>query len=206
LPASTDEELMVRVQQHDAAAFTALLDRHLAPLQRFLLRATGNPADADELSQETMLRVWRHAQRWQSGRVKFSTWLFRIARNLAIDSYRRARDTTATGLDEALDDSPDAVTALEDARRAQHLRQAIAALPERQRTALLLCHFDGFSNPDAAAVLQVSVEALESLLARARRSLKATMVPLLQSASSPSTSAPPSTHRPKESYPCTHNP
>ncbi len=191
---------MARVQQRDAAAFTVLLDRHLASLQRFLLRATGNPADADELAQETLLRVWRHARRWQSGRVKFSTWLFRIARNLAIDGYRRRRETSPDGLDELSDDTPDAATVLEAARRAATLRQAVAALPERQRSALLLCHFDGLSNPDAAAVLQVSVEAVESLLARARRTLKATLLPIADSQPQPS-----SVVRTKETQPCTQN-
>ena len=75
------------------AAFTGLLDRHLAPLQGFLYRLTFNTADADDLAQEAFLRVWQHASRWQPNRVKFTTWLYRIARNLAIDQHRRRRDS-----------------------------------------------------------------------------------------------------------------
>jgi RNA polymerase sigma-70 factor (ECF subfamily) len=168
---------MARVQRHDQEAFTRLLDRHLAGLQKFLLRMTGNAADADEVSQEAFLRIWSHAGRWQADRVKFTTWLYRIARNLAIDRHRKSRETTDEDVTMIVDDSPDVSHAIEADRREQVLRGAVARLPERQRTALVLCHFDGMSNQEAAAVLDVSVDALESLLSRARRSLKASLRP-----------------------------
>jgi RNA polymerase sigma-70 factor (ECF subfamily) len=164
---------MARIQRHDQEAFTRLLDRHLVGLQKFLLRMTGNAADADEVSQEAFLRIWSHAGRWQADRVKFTTWLYRIARNLAIDRHRKSRETTDEDVTMIVDDSPDVSHAIEADRREQVLRGAVARLPERQRTALVLCHFDGMSNQQAAAVLDVSVDALESLLSRARRSLKA---------------------------------
>src|SRR3954447_19758893 len=85
---------MAQVQRHDREAFTRLLDRHLHALQKFLTRTTGNAADADEVAQEAFLRIWTHARRWQPNRVKFTTWLYRIARNLAIDRHRRSRETT----------------------------------------------------------------------------------------------------------------
>jgi RNA polymerase sigma-70 factor, ECF subfamily len=173
----TDEELMARVVGRDQEAFTRLLDRHLAGLQRFLIRLTGNAAEADDVSQEAFLRIWSHARRWQSDRVRFTTWLFRIARNLAIDRHRKNRDAT-DDIDMIVDDAPDAAHAIDAEQRRQMMRAAVGALPERQRTALLLCHFDGMSNQDAAAVLDVTVEALESLLSRARRTLKKTLRPL----------------------------
>ena len=179
MPVPTDEELMERVQHRDQEAFTRLLDRHLVGLQRFLLRMTGNAADADEVSQEAFLRIWSHAGRWQPDRVKFTTWLYRIARNLAIDRHRKNRETTDDDLTMIVDDSLDAAHAIDADRRQRLLRGAVAQLPERQRTALVLCHFDGMSNQDAAAVLEVTVEALESLLSRARRTLKTTLRPLL---------------------------
>jgi len=179
---------MARVQQRDQEAFTRLLDRHLVGLQRFLRRFTGNPADADELTQEAMLRIWSHARRWQPDRVKFSTWLYRIARNLAIDRHRQRRDTSSEALETIVDSTPDAFAQIDEERRKRRTQMAVAALPERQRTALMLCHFDGFSNQEAAAVLDVSVDALESLLARARRTLKITLLPLLE---------------PNETSPCT---
>jgi RNA polymerase sigma-70 factor (ECF subfamily) len=180
LPNPTDEELMAQVQRRDQEAFTRLLDRHLAGLQKFLIRTTGNAADADEVAQEAFLRIWSHAKNWQPDRVRFTTWLFRIARNLAIDRHRKHRETNDENLERIVDDAPDAGHAIDAERRRKMMQNAIAQLPERQRTALALCHFDGMSNPDAAAVLEITVEALESLLARARRTLKHALRPLLE--------------------------
>jgi RNA polymerase sigma-70 factor, ECF subfamily len=172
---------MAQVQRRDQGAFTRLLDRHLAGLQKFLLRLTGNAADADEVAQEAFLRIWSHARRWQADRVKFTTWLYRIARNLAIDRHRKHRESTADDLAMIADDAPDAGQVIDSQRREQLMRAAVAQLPERQRSALVLCHFDGLSNQDAAAILEVSVDALESLLSRARRSLRTTLRPILES-------------------------
>jgi len=180
LPNPTDEELMAQVQRRDREAFTRLLDRHLAGLQKFLIRTTGNGADADEVAQEAFLRIWTRADSWQSDRVRFTTWLFRIARNLAIDRHRRRRETNDEDLEQIVDDAPDTAHTIDAERRRKMMQNAIAQLPERQRTALVLCHFDGMSNPDAAAVLDVSVDALESLLSRARRSLKNALRPLIE--------------------------
>jgi RNA polymerase sigma-70 factor, ECF subfamily len=180
LPNPTDEELMAQVQRRDREAFTRLLDRHLAGLQKFLIRTTGNGADADEVAQEAFLRIWTRADSWQSDRVRFTTWLFRIARNLAIDRHRRRRETNDEDLEQIADEAPDTAHTIDAERRRKMMQNAIAQLPERQRTALVLCHFDGMSNPDAAAVLDVSVDALESLLARARRSLKNALRPLIE--------------------------
>jgi RNA polymerase sigma-70 factor (ECF subfamily) len=179
IPEPSDEDLMARVQRRDQEAFTRLLDRHLLGLQKFLIRMTGNAADADEVSQEAFLRIWSHAGRWQSDRVKFTTWLYRIARNLAIDRHRKNRRTTDDDVTMMIDESPEMAHMIEVDQRHRILRGAVAQLPERQRTALVLCHFDGMSNQDAAAVLDVTVEALESLLSRARRTLKTTLRPLL---------------------------
>ena len=181
---------MAQVQRRDQEAFTRLLDRHLRGLQKFLLRMTGNAADADEVAQEAFLRIWSQARRWQPDRVRFTTWLYRIARNLAIDRHRKHRETTDEDMTVFADESPDAPQLIDAERRQQLMRAAVARLPERQRTALLLCHFDGLSNQDAADILEVTVEALESLLSRARRTLKTTLRPLLES---------------EETLPCTTN-
>jgi len=181
---------MAQVQRRDQEAFTRLLDRHVRGLQKFLLRMTGNAADADEVAQEAFLRIWSQAKRWQPDRVRFTTWLYRIARNLAIDRHRKHRETTDEDMTAFADEAPDAPQLIDAERRQQLLRAAVSRLPERQRTALLLCHFEGLSNQDAADVLEVTVEALESLLSRARRTLKTTLRPLLQA---------------EETLPCTTN-
>ena len=167
---------MGRVQQRDRDAFAILVARHLDGIHAFNHRMTRNAEDARDLAQETFLRVWSSAATWRPHRageagVKFTTWLHRIARNLCIDAHRRRRETPLTDTDPAGEDGIP-----EDAPRTARLRRALneslAGLPERQRTALVLCHRDGMTNRDAALVLGVSVDALESLLARARRTLR----------------------------------
>ena len=167
-----DEALMSRVVEQDREAFSTLVERHLDGVHAFNYRLTRNADDAAELAQETFLRVWRRASSWRPGRVRFTTWLYRIARNLCIDAHRRRRDTVPIE-DAALPAAGAPVeTAPAQARLQAALGQALAALPERQRTALVLCHSQGMSNAQAAQVLAVSVEAVESLLARARRTLR----------------------------------
>ncbi len=169
---------MAGVQARDQQAFARLLDRHAASLRNFLYRFNQNPADADELCQETFLRVWQHAARWEPGRVQFNTWLFRIGHNLAIDRIRKHRETITDQLPERPADQAELSQQLSSQQTEVRLRAEIAALPERQRTALLLCHFQGMSYQQAAEILEISVEALESLIARARRRLKQTLQPL----------------------------
>ncbi len=166
---------MARVQQRDGAALDALLERHGSSLHGYLYRMNGNAADTEEVCQETFLRVWHHAQRWEPGRVRFSTWLFRIGHNLCIDRFRKQRPFVDAALPEPEDPAADPVAGVQHEQQVQAVRGAVAALPDRQRSALLLCHFQGLSNKHAAEVLEVSVEALESLLSRARRSLKKTL-------------------------------
>jgi RNA polymerase sigma-70 factor, ECF subfamily len=178
LSEASDEELMARVQRRDQQAFRYLLDRHAGPLRNFLFRINQNSADADELCQEAFLRVWQHAGRWEAGRVQFNTWLFRIGQNLAIDRYRKQRERSLEAAPEAVDEGADPRRVLARAQTAAQLRDAIAALPERQRTALVLCHFQGMSYQQAADVLDVSLEALESLVSRARRTLKQQLRPI----------------------------
>ena len=162
---------MGRVQHRDREAFAVLVARHLDVIHAFNYRMTKNAEDAADLAQETFLRVWNSAATWRPDRVKFTTWLHRIARNLCIDVHRRRRETQEPGSNLAAEDGEpeDAATT---ARLRLALDEALTDLPERQRTALVLCHREGLTNREAALVLEVSVDALESLLARARRTLR----------------------------------
>ncbi len=163
---------MVRVQNQDRDAFAVLVARHLDGIHAFNYRLTRHAEDAADLAQETFLRVWSGARTWRPNRVRFTTWLYRIARNLCIDAYRRHRETVELnpGTTAADGAGPDEAPGRE--RLARMLDEGLADLPERQRTALLLCHRQGMTNREAADVLEVSVDALESLLARARRTLR----------------------------------
>ena len=161
------------VQTGDQQAYTRLLDRHLNSVHAYVYRMTNNRADAEDIAQETFLRVWHRARTYRPGRVRFTTWLHRIAHNLCVDAFRKRRSTVDTELEAMADDAPGAVEAsiAEERRKAVHA--CIAALPERQRSALVLCQLQGRSNREAAQILDVSVDALESLIARARRTLRA---------------------------------
>jgi len=168
----------------DRAAFATLLERHVHRVHHFVLRSTNAPADADDVVQEVFLRVWNSAASFAADKANFSTWLTRIARNLCIDSYRR---NNARPSGHSVADSQDQIEALptnttpagaelQHQRELHALREAISKLPERQRTALTLCQLQGYSNADAAVILDVKTAAVESLLARARRSLKKSLL------------------------------
>lgn len=166
-------ELVKRTARGDRDAFRVLVERHQRPLGAFARRMLNDRDAADDAVQETLLRLWTEAGRFEEGRTKLTTWLHSILRNLCIDSYRKTgrlsygSDADAT---EGATAGPD--DARDDRQRRDAVRAAISRLPERQRSALLLCHYQGFSNRAAAQILDVSVDAVESLLARARRTLK----------------------------------
>ncbi len=168
----SDEELLRRLRSRDRAAFAVLLDRHLAGVQAYAFRMTDNRADAEDIAQETFLRVWSRAKTFRPGRVRVSTWLYRIAHNLCVDAFRRRRDVVEDGLDTLADERFSGLSGSIAEERRAAVRAAVAELPERQRAALVLCQLQGWSNKDAAVVLEVSVDALESLVARARRTLR----------------------------------
>ena len=165
------EAVQVRaVAGGDRDAFAALCRRHAPPLHRFATRMLGEPADAEDVVQETLLRFWREARKFDPSRARLTTWLHRCTYNACVDQLRRrGRHTPADADTEA--PSPEELTLAE--HRGRTVQDAIAALPERQRTALLLCHYQRLPQIEAAAVMDLSLNALESLLSRARRRLKA---------------------------------
>lgn len=167
-----DDALMALVRQRHEEAFATLVHRHLDAVHRYLVRLTGSPDDADDLAQETFLRLWQKADAYRPGTVRLTTWLHRIAHNLAVDHLRRPRPEPVEDSDRIADDHADPARTAAAAEMQQHVDQAIAALPPAQRAALLLCQVQGFANRDAAAIMGVSVRSLESLLARSRRTLR----------------------------------
>jgi RNA polymerase sigma-70 factor (ECF subfamily) len=176
-PGSTDdqafEEGLVRaVAGGEAEAFRVLMARYLDRVHAFLQRLTGSRTDAEDLTQETFLRVWRRADTYQPGRVRVSTWLFTIAHNVCIDSLRRQRPTSDGTPEPEADEPADPERRASADELSRALEVALRALPERQRSAVVLCQVQGFSNAQAASILGVGTRALESLLARARRALR----------------------------------
>jgi RNA polymerase sigma-70 factor, ECF subfamily len=160
----------------DAAACRRLVDRHLRSLHAFASRVLDDASEAEDVCQEAFVKLWQFAPRWEPGRALVSTWLYQVALNACRDRQRRRRPDSATDPD-ALQSStpgPGALHARDET--GARVRQALDRLPQRQREALLLFHFEGHSQAETAAVMEVSVDALESLLARARRSLREWLV------------------------------
>lgn len=168
---AADAALMGRVAAGDPAAARAVVDRHLAGLVAFAWRMVGDGSAAEDVAQDAMLKLWRQAPRWKP-KAQIGTWLRRVAYNRCIDLHRRARPSDNIA-DVALEDpAPGPARNLLAAEVSAIVRSAMADLPERQRAAIAMVHFDGMNNGETAAALEVSVEAVESLLARGRRGLR----------------------------------
>ena len=169
----SDEALMLRAGTGDRAACQLLVERHLVRIVTFAHRTLGNRSDAEDAAQDVFLRVWSAAPRWKRGSARFSTWLYRVAMNVCLDRLAKKHETTADDLPELADPRPEPSLALHGSEVASHVSAALATLPETQRIAVTLCHYQGLRNTEAAEIMSVSVEALESLLARGRRALRA---------------------------------
>lgn len=179
---ATDEELMAAVASGDRRAFQTLVGRHQGRAFRIAFRMTRNKADAEDVTQEALLRVWTNAVNWRPT-AAFGTWLYRVVVNLAIDRQRAAqRRGPHAPLDEAdalADPGPDPSQATAQGETERLVAAAVAALPDRQRAALVLAHFEGLSNAEAAEALGTSISGIEALLVRARRAVKDRLGPTL---------------------------
>lgn len=176
--ADPDEDLVRRVGQGDPAAIQALVARKLPRMLALAQRMLGDPVEAEDVVQEAMLRAWRQASRWRPGQAKFDTWLHRVALNLCYDRLRRRREIPTAVLPEQADESAAPDRRLLAADVAGRVDAALAVLPDRQREAVVLCHYQELSNIEAAALMSISVDALESLLARGRRALRQALADL----------------------------
>lgn len=171
---SADDNLLERLGQADPAAFARLVELHFQPVYRVAWRMLGGPEGAEDIAQEAFLRLWQNPRQVREARA-LKSWLMRVASNLVVDRYRRQGPIDPGELPETADSAPGPELALRRTDVAAAIDGAIADLPERQRLALVLSHYEGYGNPEIASALDVSVEAVESLLARARRTLKASL-------------------------------
>jgi RNA polymerase sigma-70 factor (ECF subfamily) len=174
--ADEDDALMARVGQGDQRAFARLVARHGPRAQALAHRFAGSAADAEDIVQEAFWRVWRSAERWTPGAAMFSTWLHRVVVNLCVDHDRRRRLRRFLPFADAFDPPSEEAgpeRALSDRDEVAALRVDILALPARQRAALLLSADGERSNAEIAKVLDTTEKAVESMLVRARRTLRA---------------------------------
>ncbi|MGQ7793316.1 sigma-70 family RNA polymerase sigma factor [Faunimonas sp. B44] len=176
--ASDDAARLKAVAAGDEAAFACLIDLHGPALLRFARMLLGSEAEAEDVVQDAMLSLWRAAPRWRA-EARLSTWLHRVVYNGAVDRLRRRRSFVDVAAAEDLPDedaaSPDA--AILRAEAVAGVQQALACLPERQRTAILLYHFQDLGQAEAAEVMEIGEHAFESLLARGRRRLRDLLSP-----------------------------
>jgi RNA polymerase sigma-70 factor (ECF subfamily) len=167
-----DEALLVRVFARDQAAFRLLVDRHMPSLLLLARRLLRDEAEAEDVAQEAFLRLWRQGAGLEIGPAGVAPWLKRVVSNLAIDKLR------VRGRFEVTDEPPEQAEAADQLRRLEQrelsdrVEEALRRLPDRQRLALTLFHYEGLSMEEAGRMMGASAEAIESLLARARRSLK----------------------------------
>ena len=173
-----DETLLVLYANGDPEAARLLTSRLTPRVLGYATRLLSDRAEAEDVTQEAMLRLWKVAPDWRRGEAQVSTWLYRVVTNLCTD-LRRARGRRP-GL--ALDDAPEvpsggasAVATMIEADRMTALNAALSGLPERQRQAVVLRHIEGLSNPEIASIMDLGVEAVESLTARGKRSLAAVL-------------------------------
>jgi RNA polymerase sigma-70 factor (ECF subfamily) len=188
-----DAALMLRVKRGDRAAFSALVDKYKQPVMNFVFRSLRDETEAEDLAQNVFLQVYKSRARYERT-AKFSTWLFTIARNLCLNEIRRRTRHPAESLEESQTENEDAALRQYEDKKvalpteyvlqgelAAKIEEAMAALPENQRTAILLCRQDELSYEEIAQVLGCSLSATKSLIHRGRETLKEKLKPYLKS-------------------------
>ena len=174
--ADPDADILPALKRGDPAALRVLMDRHMDKIKSTAWHMLGDEMAAEDIAQEVFLRAWKTVPNWQTGKAKFSTWLFRVCKNLCYDRLRKKTEIFSDTPPDIIDEGMDADEKLQksevSAARTHRVQIALAALPKRQRLAVTLCHYQDLSQGEASEVLGISVRAYESLLARARKNLR----------------------------------
>lgn len=163
---------MQAVCEGNQSAYQTLVGRHTRAISHYAYRMLGNHKDTEDITQETFLRMWTHSDKFKPNKSKLTTWLHRIAHNLCIDYLRKHGNTDLTERFDEIALTDDTSSTVDAKEKVERLYKAVMGLPEGQRSALTLCHFQNFSNQEAADILDVTIKALESNLTRARQKLR----------------------------------
>lgn len=167
----SDADLITKIAAKDRDAFRRLTERYMKMLFAAAYRLGVDRDQAEDIVQDTMLKIWEKADQWNPDKgAAVKTWMYRIAYNQPVDVRRKEKNTVVIE-DQNLSASEQTDYAIEDRERVSHVRQAINDLPDRQREALVLCHYQGLSNAEAAEVMGSTVKGIEGLLVRARKTL-----------------------------------
>ncbi len=167
-----DDELLALYAQGDAGAARALTARLGPRVFSHAQRLLADRAEAEDVTQEALLRLWRIAPDWRRGEAKVTTWLYRVTANLCTDRLRRRRGTDLDSVPEIADERPSVEASMQRKARAEALQAALMRLPDRQRQAVVLRHIEGLDNPEIARIMDLGLRAVESLTARGKRALE----------------------------------
>ena len=172
-----DQDLIPGLMARDEAVFRRLIDRRVASVHRVAYRLLGDRHDAEDVAQETFLKFWRQAETWKSEQARILTWLCRVATNDCYDRLAKKKAVLPGDMPDTADERhTHGETRMIQSERWDALQRAIMQLPDRQRAAISLCYDEDLSQREAALILSVSEKAYESLLVRARRTLREIMI------------------------------
>jgi RNA polymerase sigma-70 factor (ECF subfamily) len=169
---ASDEALLERMRADDVEAYRTLVERHMNRAFGVAMRVLKNPTDAEDVAQDAFVKAWLNRQRWEAGRAKFSTWLYRVVVNRCIDLRRAPREEWIDDVPEPADEAEDSVSSIHRRQVYGRLEDALGRLPTQQRVAVVLSYYEDLSNAEIAEVMSTSVSAVESLLKRGRKGLR----------------------------------
>ncbi|MBS0479226.1 MAG: sigma-70 family RNA polymerase sigma factor [Proteobacteria bacterium] len=170
--AENDDAVMTRIAGRDALAFSRVVEAQVGMLHRVAYRMLGDGAEAEDVAQEALLRLWASAERWRSGQAGIAAWLTRVAVNLCLDRLRRKRFSSDAEAPDRPDEAAGADEAMDEARMRAAALAALGDLTERHRAAIVLTYYEELPNAAAAEVLEMKLKAFESLLLRARGAMR----------------------------------
>ncbi|MDO6726355.1 MAG: RNA polymerase sigma factor [Cognatishimia sp.] len=168
---ASDDALLVLYANGDPLAARALTLRLTPKVFGHAFRLLGDRAEAEDVVQDALVRLWKLAPDWRQGEAKVTTWLYRVVANLCTDRLRKTRGVALDSVPEPEDDTASAADAMQQRSRVDALQEALNTLPDRQKQAVILRHIEGLNNPEIAEIMEIGVEAVESLTARGKRAL-----------------------------------
>ena len=169
--ATSDADLLSAYAGGDMDAAAVLTGRLLPHVLGQATRMLNDQAEAEDVAQEALMRLWKVAPDWRLGEAEVSTWLYRVTANLCTDRLRKRRNVPLDQVAEPIDPTNSVVTQLQENARMTALSDALSELPERQAQAVSLRHLEGLSNPEIGQIMQISLRSVESLTARGKRAL-----------------------------------
>lgn len=168
-----DQTLLHRIRERQHDAFSELVCRHVKRFYSIAYRILNNKDEAEDIVQEAFLKLWDKPELWDRTRhVKFTTWFYKIVTNLCLDHNKKKRPVSLPEVLHIIDGKPNEIELLEQRQKQAMLENFIRELPERQQLALNLCFYEGLSNKEAAEIIDIKVKALQSLIMRAKITLK----------------------------------